>query len=202
MIGKHTALAAIAALSLTAATAARAADTTDTFSLDFLKEVAAGLNGTNLAEGDAGEGRKALKFETSGLPVVTIIDACTDGKDCKGLIIMVAFKRSEQGIPLNVVNDFNGKNPFVTVSLHEPDLVAVGHAMISVGGVTRDNVMANVVELQAGVAKFVGTVRSQLVASGPGVVMRPVVYGATDLRPIVPTPQQLRTIRLERARTR
>jgi hypothetical protein len=202
MIEKLTTIAALASLSLAGASIAEAQETKDTFSIEYLKEVAADLSATNLVEGDAGEGRKALKFETNGLPVVTIIDACTDGKDCKGLIIMVAFKRGEQGIPLNVVNEFNGKHPFVTASLHEPDIAVVSHAMISVGGVTRENVKANVQELQAGVAKFVSTVRSQLVASGPGGVMRPVVYGAGELRPIVLTPAQLAKIRVERARAR
>lgn len=206
MIGKHTALGLITALSLVSAPAAFAADTTkDIFTVDFVKEVAADLGGTNVTEPtDTDTGRKAVKFELSGLPIIGIIDGCGGTTECKGLIIVVAFKRGELAIPLNVVNEFNGKNPFVHVTLHDPDIVAIGHAMISVGGVTKENVKANVMETLSGVARFASVMNSQLTASAPvSSVVRPVVYGnGGSFRPIVPTPAQLRQIRMERLNAR
>lgn len=196
MTVRNIALAAAAAFSLTASVA-HAEDAPDSFSGDYVKEVAGELGATNVTEADV-EGRKVVKFDLNGLPVIAVVDVCTEGRDCKGLILMVAFKRGEQAVALTFVNDFNGKNPFVSVSLHEPDVVAIGHALFATGGVPRANLKANVAEFLGGVTKFIGAVRAQVVASGPtSSVMRPVVYGGGDFRPISLTPAQIKALKPE-----
>lgn len=195
-------LAAAATLSFALAPLARAETPREDFSADYIKDVVGELGATNVTESEV-DGRKILKFELNGLPFVALLDLCTEGKDCKGLVLMVAFKRGDQTITLAMVNDFNGKNPFVSVSLHEPDVVAIMHALFAAGGMPRENLKANITEFWGGATKFVATARSQLVAGAPASgVMRPVVYGAGALRPIVLTPVQIRALRPQWTRAR
>jgi hypothetical protein len=186
--------AAVAAAQSTFTTAAPSPPITH-FTVENVSEAVRELGATNVSTARH-ESVSFVNFDYNGLPFsysIRICDAAPElGPGCVGLLMAIGIDLSDQPRPLELVNSFNRSFPMVTAVIFDDKKLALGRFMFSVGGLSKDNLKANIALFAAAPAIFAKHVQSQLVASaesGPARFTR--VSAGLSLRPVHLAPQEI-----------
>jgi hypothetical protein len=187
-------LARIAALVLVAvfaaASPANAADDNplyEYFTVDNVSESARELGATNI-ETVTEEGTTYVRFQHGNIPINCALQVCKDRPGCVGLVIGISVNTGGVKTPLEVLNAFNRKLPPVTTLSFDDNSVVMWRALISLGGIPKKNLTANMGMLISYVPNFIEHLKSQVVASGDSATGRAV---PASVAPLSPTPQLL-----------
>jgi hypothetical protein len=137
------------------------------------QEVIAILNeaGATDVQRDDGDGISFISFKLGGQPYSFSLRLCdkTDRSKCGGLLMAAAFRMSPQH-NVELFNSFNRSVPFLTAVKLDASVMAFGRFVIALGGVTRENVKANIDFLRLAPELFLSFEKSQVIASlEPGV---------------------------------
>jgi hypothetical protein len=187
-------IARIAALALIAvfATAPLASAADDNplyeyFTVENVTESVRELGGTNIETVNE-EGTTYVRFQLANFPFNVALQVCKDRPGCVGLVIGAAFNTGGVKYPLETLNAFNRKLPPVT-ALSLPDgNVAMWRALISLGGISKKNMTANMGMFISYVPNFVEHLQGQVVASTDSATGRAV---PASVAPATLTPQRL-----------
>jgi hypothetical protein len=135
-----TALAA-GAIAAFAISAPATAATITTFTPEVVKTIVTEAGGTNITQ-ETAEGISFTSFELGGIPFTYSIQGCDPKAGCVALVMVAAFE-TEVDYNLNTINGFNLKVPFATVVKIKANQIAFGRFLVSIGGITTDNIKAN-----------------------------------------------------------
>lgn len=183
------AFAAVAIAASAIAGPAMAADLT-TFTPENVKAIVTEAGGTNVTQ-EASDGVTFINFEMGGLPYSYSIRLC-DPKGaggCVGLLMAIGFEM-EQGYTLDTLNSFNRNVPLATVVQIDSKTIAFGRFVVSLGGISAENIKANMALVSIAPELFARHLKSQVVASAD-----PAASGKT-LPVNMPTPTAPKAIRL------
>lgn len=184
--------AAFAAVAIAASAIAGPATAADiaTFTPENVKAIVADAGGTNITT-ESSDGITFINFEWNGLPFSYSIRLC-DSKGaggCVGLLMAIGLQ-TEESYSLETLNTFNRNVALATVVQIDAKTIAFGRFVVSAGGITSDNVKANMVLVGIAPELFVRLLKSQVVASTD-----PAASGKT-LPVNMPAPSAPKAIRL------
>ena len=184
--------AAIAAGAIAASAIAGPATAADltTFTPENVKAIVADAGGTNITQ-ESADGTTFINFEMGGLPFSYSIRLC-DPKGaggCVGLLMAIGFQ-TEEDYSLSLLNSFNRNVPIATVVQVDAKTIAFGRFVVSAGGISSENVKANMALVMIAPELFARHLKSQVVASAD-----PAASGKT-LPVTMPAPVAPKAIRL------
>jgi len=137
------------------------------FTAENVSAVLTELGATNIKTSQ-NDGITFLNFELGGLPQSYSIRLCNLsaelGPGCLGLLMAIGFETPDK-INLDVFNSFNRKWPLATSVKIDDKTMALGRFIFSPGGVSRENLKANIALLMGAPEAFNTHLKSQLVAS-------------------------------------
>jgi hypothetical protein len=158
------------------------------------QEVVAILNeaGATDVQRDDGDGISFISFKLGDQPYSFSLRLCdkTDRSRCGGLLMAAAYRMSPQH-NVELFNSFNRSVPFLTAVKLDSSVMAFGRFVISLGGVTRENVKANIDFLRLAPELFLSFEKSQVIAS--------VDAGAAQLSQATAAPIKPEPVALTRA---
>lgn len=160
--------AALAALLLLAMSVRAQAANIDVFTSQEVAAIIAEAGGTDVQVAE-GNGLTYINFKIGAQPYSYSLRLCdnTDKTKCAGLLMAMGFQM-EPGFNLELFNNFNASVPFLTAVKLNNELMAFGRFVVSLGGVTRENVKSNMAFLALAPQLFMEFQKSQIVASiGP-----------------------------------
>lgn len=174
---------------------ASAADLT-VFTADEVMAIVTASGGTNVERKDV-DGQTIVIFDLGGKRYVFSLDLCQkeDTSKCLGLLMAVGFKASEIET-LEMLNNFNKSVGFLTAVKLDSGTIAFGRFVVSVGGITRENVAANLALLTLAQEVYVAFAKSQVVASSGagGQVLLSQPNTPPALQPVALTPEQVKSM--------
>jgi hypothetical protein len=158
------------------------------------QEVVAILNeaGATDVQRDDGEGVSFISFKFGDQPYSFSLRLCdkNDRGRCGGLLMAAAYRMSPQH-NVELFNSFNRSVPFLTAVKLDSGVMAFGRFVIALGGVSRDNVKANIDFLRLAPELFLSFEKSQVIASAG--------TGAAQLSQVDAGPAKLVPVALTRA---
>lgn len=192
----------VAALSSLALPQAARAETITDFTPENVSAILTEVGATNIKPG-LQDGVTFINFELGGLPYSYSIRLCNVaaelGPGCLGLLMAIGFEMPDK-ISLEIFNSFNRKWPLATSVKIDDKTMALGRFMFSPGGVSRENLKANIALLTGAPEAFRTHLSSQVVASlqqGQPQFTRVSTGGA--LRPIRLSPKDIAHLMDDRA---
>jgi hypothetical protein len=173
--------------------AAVVADITE-FTPENVTSMLGEIGATNIKQ-EKQDGIVVLSFELGGLPYAYSIQLCNVsaelGSGCLGLLMAIGFEMPEK-YNAEIFNSFNKKYPMATSVRIDDKTMALGRFMFSLGGLSRDNLKANMAVMTGAPEAFRTHLRSQLTVSleqgrpqftrvSMGQLLRPVRLSARDV---------------------
>lgn len=137
-------LAMLAALSLAVfSTTQASADSpvVTSFTPEQLTEIVTALSGSEFENKTLESGTKILRFKAYDLHYTLVFRVCKP--DCRGLLMLINFNTDGVNVTTDMLNEFNSKFDYATASL-EKGQVIVARYVIADGGVTTENIGANI----------------------------------------------------------
>ena len=190
---------AIAALALAAAilpAPAQAADAADiaAFTVENVSSIITEVGGTKIEINKDGD-VTFINFELGGQTYSYSIRTCDIAPEvpgCLGLLMAIGFSM-ESPYALETFNGFNQSFPLVTAVRIDSKTLAFGRYVFSAGGLTRNNIAANMGLVIGAPQAFAAYLKSQVIASRtPGNANLSLPDGVTGMRPVKLTPAQVR----------
>ena len=139
------------------------------------------------------ENGKVVTFSDGSLPYVFGIAGCEvkPGK-CMTLVMLVFVDMGASGITADMINTRNNDSFFATSVKIDDKVIAFGRGVLVDGGVTRENLSLNIAIYASLVREGIKHFGSQVVAArNMPATMQNLSWGRAQVRPILPTPQQL-----------
>lgn len=152
-----------------------------------------GVTGAQVQEN---EGTKIVTFSDGALPYAFGFAGCEvkPGK-CMTVVMLVFVDMGNAGITPDMINARNSDNFFVTSVKTDEKTIAFGRGVLLNGGITRENMALNIVVYASLVREGIKHFNAQVVAARnvPATVQN-LSWGQGQVRPILPTPQQIRAV--------
>ena len=192
-------LSAIAALALAAASLPAPAQSADTanitaFTVENVSSIITEVGGTKI-EVNKDADVTFINFELGGHTYSYSIRTCDISPEvpgCLGLLMAIGYGM-EPPYSLETFNGFNQVFPLVTAVKIDSKTLAFGRYVFSAGGLTRNNIAANMGLVIGAPQAFASYLKSQVIASGaPGNANLSLAGAATQLRPVKLTRAQVR----------
>ena len=167
----------------------------DNLTADNVSELIRELGGQQIQTREV-DGKKLVTFMDGNVPYNLGIALCDirPGK-CLAVAIAVIIDPGTTSYPLEIFNNFNKENLFVTLIKLEGNKFGVGRVLLVDGGVTKKNLAINIASFALTFQEAMKYLSSQLVAGYQqnGTFQR-AGLGAASPRPVFATPQEMTRI--------
>lgn len=167
----------------------------DNLTAENVSELIRELGGQQIETRDV-EGKKLVTFMDGNIPYNLGIALCDirPGK-CLALSLAVVINPGTTSYPLEIFNNFNKDNLFVTLIKLDSNRFGVGRVLLVDGGVTKKNLAINVASFALAFQEAMKYLSSQLVAGYQqnGTFQR-AGFGTASPRPVLATPQEMARI--------
>ena len=135
-------------------------------------------------------------FADGEFPFIVSVSGCDNGK-CFAFVPMAIADTSPMTLTLDQINKINKETPFISVIQLDGNKIGFAHVVVMDGGVTRQNIAANIggfaVVVEGVFKKMANPLTSSLTAPS-GTPQAANAMMAVHFRPVAPDPQQLQAI--------
>lgn len=162
--------------------------------VEEIEAIVGEAGGTEVERAEAG-GATFVRAKFQDQPYAFALLLCDkdDKTKCAGVLMSTAFKLSEHH-NADLFNDFNKAVPFITAVKLNSELMAFGRFAVSLGGVTRENLKANLSFLSVAPQIFVEWEKRRVIAStgtGAATTLAQTAAPSTKLEPVELTGEQV-----------
>ena len=164
----------------------------DTVTPELVQSIVTEMGGKDVQIRESENG-KVVTFSVGSLPYVFGVSGCEvkPGK-CMTLVMLVFVDMGATGITADMINTRNNDSFFATSVKIDDKVIAFGRGVLVDGGVTRENLSLNIAIYASLVREGIKHFGSQVVAArNMPATMQNLSWGQAQVRPILPTPQQL-----------
>jgi hypothetical protein len=157
------------------ATAAGTSSLVTSFTPDQVTQVVTALGGSDFETKTTDSGLKILHFKAYDLHYTLVFKVCKP--DCLGLLMLINFSTEGVKVTTDMLNEFNTRFDYAAASL-EKDQAILTRYVIADGGITTDNISANISNFFYAPKVLIDFIKSkQTVAYMPPASQSQTAYG-------------------------